>query len=62
MCYQPISGAGFSIKKLIQDGLLKKDYYAAVNDYNNAVLHGIVKIASKMGISTHAVLSGFSDF
>ena len=27
-----------------------KDYYAAVTDYNNAVLHGIVKIASKMGI------------
>ena len=26
--------AQFSIKKLIQDGLLKKDYYAAVNDYN----------------------------
>ena len=44
--------AQFSIKKLIQDGILKKDYYAAVNDYNNAVLHGIVKIASKMGIST----------
>ena len=32
--------------------MLDKDYYAAVNDYNNAVLHGIVKIASKMGIST----------
>ena len=33
-------------------GLLDKDFYAAVDDYNNAILHGIVKIASKMGIST----------
>ncbi len=41
-----------TIKELIDDKLLDKDYYAAVNDYNNAVLHGIVKIASKMGIST----------
>ncbi len=40
------------IRKLIKDGMLKKDYHAAVDDYNNAVLHGIVKIASKMGIST----------
>ena len=29
-----------------------RTYYAAVNDYNSAILHGIVKIASKMGIST----------
>ena len=41
-----------SIKELIESGLLEKDYYAAVNDYNDAVLQGIVKIASKMGIST----------
>ncbi len=41
-----------TIKELIEESLLDKDYYAAVNDYNNAVLHGIVKIASKMGIST----------
>ena len=32
--------------------MLQKDYYAAVNDYNQAVVDGIVKIASKMGIST----------
>ena len=32
--------------------MLQKDYYAAVNDYNEAVISGIVKIASKMGIST----------
>ena len=32
--------------------MLQKDYYAAVNDYNEAVISGIIKIASKMGIST----------
>lgn len=41
-----------TIRELIDEHMLDKDYYAAVNDYNNAVLHGIVKIASKMGIST----------
>ena len=41
-----------SIHYLIETGMLNKDYYAAVKDYDLAVLHGIVKIASKMGIST----------
>ena len=41
-----------SIKNLIDTDQLDKDYYAAVDDYNSAVIHGIVKIASKMGIST----------
>ena len=41
-----------SIAELIEEGLLEKDYYAAVEDYDNAICHGIVKIASKMGIST----------
>ncbi|MGM9650056.1 MAG: glutamate synthase large subunit [Butyricicoccaceae bacterium] len=41
-----------SIKQLIEEGILDKDYYAAEQDYLNAVLSGIVKIASKMGIST----------
>lgn len=41
-----------SIKELIDNHMLDKDYYAAVDDYNHAVLSGIVKIASKMGIST----------
>ena len=44
--------AHLSIKKLIDENMIQKDYYAAVEDYNSAVLHGIVKIASKMGIST----------
>ncbi len=41
-----------TIGQLIDEGLLDKDYYAAVEDYNKAILSGIVKIASKMGIST----------
>ena len=41
-----------SIRQLIDEGMLQKDYYAAVNDYNEAVISGIIKIASKMGIST----------
>ena len=41
-----------TIRDLVDSGSLDKDYYAAVNDYNDAILHGIVKIASKMGIST----------
>ena len=41
-----------TIVELIEEGLLDKDFHTAVNDYNSAVLHGIVKIASKMGIST----------
>ena len=40
-----------TIGELIDKGLLDKDYHAAVDDYNSAILHGIVKIASKMGIS-----------
>ncbi|SFG47299.1 glutamate synthase (ferredoxin) [Lachnospiraceae bacterium C7] len=41
-----------TVKQLIDDGMLDKDYYAAVNDYNNVIVSGIVKIAAKMGIST----------
>ncbi len=53
----------YSIKKLIQDEhILDKDYYAAVDDYNNAVIHGIVKIASKMGISTIQSYQGSQIF
>ena len=42
--------------------MLDKDYYAAINDYNSAVLHGIVKIASKMGISTIQSYQGSKIF
>ncbi len=40
------------IEECIELGLLDKDAHTAIDDYNSAVLHGIVKIASKMGIST----------
>ena len=51
-----------SIKELIDSHMLDKDYYAAVEDYNNAILHGIVKIASKMGISTIQSYEGSQIF
>ena len=51
-----------SIKQLIDTDMLQKDYYAAVDDYNNAVLSGIVKIASKMGISTIQSYQGAKIF
>ena len=40
------------IKYLVSSHMLDKDPYAAIDDYNKAVLNGIVKIAAKMGIST----------
>ena len=40
------------IGEMIGMGLLDRDYYAAVDAYDRAVLDGVVKIASKMGIST----------
>ena len=40
------------IGELIEIGLLDKDYYTAVDDYDDALLKGVVKIAAKMGIST----------
>ena len=46
-----------TIGQLIDEGLLDKDYYAAVQDYDNAILSGIVKIASKMGRATRAARS-----
>ena len=51
-----------SIRELIDNRMLDKDYYAAVDDYNSAVLHGIVKIASKMGISTIQSYQGSKIF
>ena len=41
-----------TIVSLIEEGVLDKDFHTAVADYDSAILHGIVKIASKMGIST----------
>lgn len=51
-----------SIHQLIEEGTLKKDYYAACNAYDEAILSGIVKIASKMGISTIQSYQGAKIF
>lgn len=51
-----------TIRQLIDTDMLQKDYYAAVDDYNEAVIHGIVKIASKMGISTIQSYQGAKIF
>ncbi|MCR5689241.1 MAG: glutamate synthase large subunit [Clostridiales bacterium] len=40
------------IVELIDLKILDKDYHTAIDDYNSALLHGIVKTAAKMGIST----------
>lgn len=40
------------IGEMIEKLLMDRDYYAAVEAYDRAVLDGVVKIASKMGVST----------
>ena len=40
------------VAELVEKNRLDKDTHQAIHDYNDAILHGIVKIASKMGIST----------
>ncbi|MBP3879176.1 MAG: glutamate synthase large subunit, partial [Lachnospiraceae bacterium] len=40
------------IAEMIDTGILDKDYHTAVDDYNKALLDGVVKTAAKMGIST----------
>ena len=42
--------------------MLDKDPYAAIQDYNAAIVSGIVKIASKMGISTIQSYQGSKIF
>ena len=39
------------IRALVWDGTLDRDRYVAVKAYNDAILHGVVKISAKMGIS-----------
>ncbi len=51
-----------TVKELVDEHMLDKDYYAAIDDYNNAVMTGIVKIASKMGISTIQSYQGSKIF
>lgn len=51
-----------TIRDLIHKKVLDKDYYAAETDYNSSILHGIIKIASKMGISTIQSYQGSKIF
>ena len=51
-----------TIHELVDSGMLEKDYYAAVSDYTRRCLSGIVKIASKMGISTIQSYQGAQIF
>ena len=51
-----------TVKQLVDEHLLDKDYYAAIEDYNHAVIDGIVKIAAKMGISTIQSYQGSKIF
>ncbi len=39
------------IEELIDKKILDKDLHTAIHDYNHAILHGIVKVSAKMGIS-----------
>ena len=50
------------IGELVADGALNKDYYAAIDAYNKAVLDGVVRIASKMGISCMQSYEGAQIF
>ena len=50
------------IGELEKDNLLDKDYHAAVDDFDHAILKGIIKIASKMGISTIKSYQGSKMF
>ncbi|MBQ2089107.1 MAG: glutamate synthase subunit alpha, partial [Lachnospiraceae bacterium] len=51
-----------SIAKLCNSGLMDKDYYPSATAYDKAVISGIVKIASKMGISTIQSYQGSKMF
>lgn len=51
-----------TIREMTENGLLDKDCHAAIHDYDKAVLEGIVKIASKMGISTLQSYQGAQIF
>ena len=51
-----------AIRQLIEDKMIQKDYYAAVDAFSTGILSGIVKIASKMGISTIQSYQGAKIF
>ncbi|MFV0395540.1 MAG: glutamate synthase large subunit [Coprobacillaceae bacterium] len=51
-----------TILSLVEQGIIEKDPYAAIDDYQHGILHGIIKIASKMGISTLQSYRGSQNF
>jgi glutamate synthase domain-containing protein 2/glutamate synthase domain-containing protein 1/glutamate synthase domain-containing protein 3 len=51
-----------AISKLKEDSLLDEDYYISVKKYKKAILKGLVKIISKMGISTIQSYKGAQIF
>lgn len=51
-----------TLSDLIARGMLDKDFMQAQNDYIHAIVSGIVKIASKMGISTIQSYQGSKIF
>lgn len=50
------------IEEMIQLNMLDKEINIAIDDYNEAILKGIVKIAAKMGISTLQSYQGAQIF
>ena len=50
------------IEEMIEKDMLDKEPSIAIHDYNEAILHGIVKIAAKMGISTLQSYQGAQIF
>lgn len=50
------------IEEMIQLNMLDKEVNIAIDDYNEAILKGIVKIATKMGISTLQSYQGAQIF
>ena len=50
------------IEEMIQLNMLDKEVNIAIDDYNEAILKGIVKIAAKMGISTLQTYQGAQIF
>ncbi|MEF2782188.1 MAG: glutamate synthase large subunit [Clostridium sp.] len=41
-----------SIREMVEENIIDKEVSVAIRDYNDAILHGVLKAASKMGVST----------
>ncbi|GHU61554.1 glutamate synthase subunit alpha [Clostridia bacterium] len=51
-----------TLAQMIDCGFLKKTYVQAIQNYQHAILHGMLKVASKMGISTLQSYQGSQIF